>query len=212
MTTVLLTGFEPFDGDARNPSEEAVAETGRDWTGPEALVTAILHVAFDAAAADLRRLVAQHEPDVVIATGLAGGRGAVTPERVAINLRDARIPDNAGQQPADAPCVEGGPAAHFSSLPVKTIVRAIAAEGIPASLSHTAGTFVCNHVFYTAADLAAARPGLRSGFIHVPWSTETAPDDSPALPAATIARALGLAIRTVLDTEEDLSVPAGTLH
>ncbi|WOF22081.1 pyroglutamyl-peptidase I [Microbacterium betulae] len=212
MTTVLLTGFEPFGGDARNPSEEAVAEVGREWSGPETLVTAALPVAFDAAAEELRRLVVQHAPDLVIATGLAGGRDAVTPERVAINLRDARIPDNAGQQPADAPCVEGGPAAYFSSLPVKAIVRAIADDGIPASLSHTAGTFVCNHVFYAASGLAAAHPGLRAGFIHVPWSTETVPDDSPALPTATIARALALALRAALDSEEDLAVPAGTLH
>lgn len=212
MTTVLLTGFEPFGGDERNPSGEAVADAARAWAGPETLVTAVLPVAFDAAADRLRRLIEEVAPEVVIATGLAGGRAHVTPERIAINLRDARIPDNAGAQPVDEPSVAGGPAAHFANLPVKAIAAAIAAEGVPAAVSHTAGTFVCNHAFYVALHEASARPGMRAGFIHVPWSTETAPDGQPAIPADRIAHALVIAVRTALDVRIDDDRPAGTLH
>lgn len=213
MTTVLVTGFEPFGDDARNPSGEAVRAVEAAWDGAEELATAILPVSYDDAEAMLRDLIRGFDPDVVIATGLAGGRDAVTPERVAINLRDARIPDNAGAQPIDQPCVEGGPAAHFSSLPVKAIARAVEATGVPSAVSHTAGTFVCNHVFYVAAEEAARRPGMRAGFIHVPWSTESAPEGaSGALPAADIERALLTAIRTAVDTGADDATAAGTLH
>lgn len=212
MTTALLTGFEPFGGDARNPSGEAVAEVARTWDRPERLVTEILPVAFDAAADALRTLIGEHAPDVVIATGLAGGRTQVTPERVAINLRDARIPDNAGAQPVDEPSVPGGPSAYFATLPVKAIARAISDAGIPAAVSHTAGTFVCNHVMYVAADAAARRPGTTAGFVHVPWSDETAPDGAFALPSAEIARALGIAVRTALDVDRDDAASAGTIH
>ena len=212
MTTVLLTGFEPFGGDARNPSGEAVRAVARDWDRPERLVTEVLPVAFDAAGDALRGLIAAHSPGVVIATGLAGGRTQITPERVAINLRDARIPDNDGAQPIDEPSVAGGPAAYFASLPVKAIARAISDAGIPAAVSHTAGTFVCNHVMYVAADAAGGSPGTRAGFIHVPWSDETAPEDAPSLPAAEIARALGIAVRTALDVARDDRATAGTIH
>lgn len=212
MTTVLLTGFEPFGGDARNPSGEAVGDVARRWDRPERLVTAVLPVAFDAAADALRALIAEHSPDVVVATGLAGGRAHVTPERVAINLRDARIPDNDGAQPVDEPSVPGGPAAYFASLPTKAIARAIGDAGIPAAVSHTAGTFVCNHIMYVAADAAAARTGMRAGFLHIPWSDETAPDGAPSLPAADIARALDVAVRTALDVARDDAVTTGTLH
>lgn len=209
---MLLTGFEPFGGDDRNPSGDAVEQVAAAWTGQAELATAILPVAYDRAAERLRTLIAERDPDVVIAAGLAGGRTAVTPERVAINLRDARIPDNDGAQPVDAPSVAGGPAAYFATVPVKAIAREIDAAGIPAAVSHTAGTFVCNHVFYVAAHEAALRPGLRAGFVHVPWSDETAPDGAPSLPAADIARALDLAIRVTLEVSTDTPTPAGTLH
>lgn len=212
MTTVLLTGFEPFGGDARNPSAEAVHEVAAAWTGPETLITAVLPVAFAASAERLRRLMTDHRPDAVVLTGLAGGRRAVTPERIAVNLVDARIPDNDGAQPIDEPSVPGTPAAAFSTLPVKAIAHDIAAAGIPAEVSHTAGTFVCNHVFFVAAHEARAHPGTRVGFIHLPWSTETAPSpEVPALPASDLARALAIAVRTTLDVRADLGVPGGAI-
>lgn len=211
MTTVLLTGFEPFGGDAVNPSGQAVGLAAAGWTGPEVLVTAVLPVTFAGAAAELDRLVAEHSPDVVVATGLAGGRRGVTIERVAVNLLDARIPDNEGAQPIDQPSIAGGPAALFTSLPVKAIVQDAAAAGIPTSLSTTAGTFVCNHVFYRAASWAADN-GRRAGFIHVPWGTGQAPADEPELPVADIAQALLVAVRTTLGTPVDVTAVGGSLH
>ena len=210
MTTVLLTGFEPFAGDATNPSGDAVRAVEKRWRGEERLVVEVLPVAFDAAAARLRRLLDEHRPDIVIATGLAGGRSQVTPERVAINLADARIPDNDGAQPIDAPVVAGGPAAYFATLPVKAMAAAVSDEGIPAAVSHSAGTFVCNHVMYTALDAAA--PGVRAGFVHVPASRETAPEGVASLPLDDIARAVEVAVRTALDVHDDIDAPAGTLH
>jgi pyroglutamyl-peptidase len=212
VTTILLTGFEPFGGDASNPSGDAVRLVASSWTGPERLVTAVLPVTFAGAAAELRRLIAEHSPDLVLATGLAGNRAALSVERVAVNLTDARIPDNAGAQPVDGASVEGAPAAYFATIPVKAIARDIAAAGIPTEVSHSAGTFVCNHAFFTALDAAADRPGMRAGFIHVPWDAEHAPStDATALPVAEIARALEVAVRTALRTEKDLAVSAGSL-
>lgn len=211
MTTVLLTGFEPFGGDAANPSGEAVRIAAAQWAGPETLVTAVLPVSFSGAGAELERLLIEHSPDVVIATGLAGGRTGVTVERVAINLVDARIPDNDGAQPLDEPSLPGGEAAVFTSLPAKAIVRDAAAAGIPISLSTTAGTFVCNHVFYRAVAWAAAH-GRRAGFVHVPWGRGQAPAGEPELPVAEIARALLIAVRTTLDTVGDAATVGGSLH
>ena len=212
MTTVLLTGFEPFADDATNPSGDAVRLVAQAWSGPERLVTAILPVTFAGAAATLRSLIAEHAPALVIATGLAGGRAAVTPERVAINLVDARIPDNAGARPCDEPSLAGGPAARFTTLPAKAIVRDAAAAGIPAALSTTAGTFVCNHVFYHALDAAAGMPGMRAGFIHVPYARESAPSGAPSLPLGEIARALEIAVRTCVDNAADIDAAGGSLH
>ncbi|MEX0152592.1 pyroglutamyl-peptidase I [Microbacterium sp. LMI1-1-1.1] len=211
MTTVLLTGFVPFAGDASNPSGDAVRLVAERWTGPEELVAEVLPVTFDGAPARLRDLIAAHRPSVVLAVGLAGGRTAVTPERVAVNLADARIPDNDGAQPVDAPVVPDGPAAYFATLPVKAITAAVDAGGIPAALSHTAGTFVCNQVMYAALH-ATAGSDVRAGFVHVPYATETAPAGAPSLPLADIARALEIAVRTAVDTPADAALVGGALH
>ncbi|WP_285135845.1 pyroglutamyl-peptidase I [Microbacterium sp. lyk4-40-TSB-66] len=210
MTTILLTGFEPFAGDATNPSGDSVNTVAAGWRGPERLVVEVLPVAFDAAAARLRALIAVHRPDVIVATGLAGGRSQITPERVAINLADARIPDNDGAQPVDLPVVLGGPAAYFATIPVKAVAAAVADAGIPSAVSYSAGTFVCNEVMFTALD--AASPGVRAGFVHVPYAREDAPAGAPSLPLADIARALEIVVRTCVAVVEDLSTPAGSLH
>ncbi|MDY0909161.1 pyroglutamyl-peptidase I [Microbacterium sp. CFBP9034] len=212
MTTILLTGFEPFGGDAVNPSGEAVRRVDAGWDGPETLVTAILPVTFDGARAELGRLIDVHRPELVIATGLAGNRAAISVERVAVNLLDARIPDNAGAQPVDEPSVGDGPAAYFASLPVKAIARDIAAAGIPSEVSHWAGTFVCNHAFYTALHATSRSRGIRAGFLHVPWSAEHAPSaDAATLPLADIAEAIGIAVRTSLRTTTDAAISAGAI-
>ncbi|WP_417562010.1 pyroglutamyl-peptidase I [Microbacterium sp.] len=210
MPGVLLTGFEPFAGDATNPSGDAVRLVAERWGEPEPLATAVLPVSFDTAAAQLRQLIATHDPDVVICTGLAGGRSGISVERVAVNLIDARIPDNAGDQPVDTRSVADGPAAWFSTLPVKAIAAAVAGSGIPCTLSLSAGTYVCNHVFAHAVD--AVRPGARARFIHVPWAAGQAPHGEPELPIDDIARALVIAVRTALDVHQDTATPGGTLH
>lgn len=184
MPTVLLTGFEPFDGAASNSSWEAV----RRVTGVEGLVMAELPVEFGRASEVLAGLIAEHSPDLVIATGLADGRTAITPERVAINLEDARIPDNAGAQPRERTIDPDGPAAYLSGLPVRAIADAITAAGIPAQVSLSAGAFVCNSVMYRL--LGSVPEGVVAGFIHVPSA-----DD---LPVDEIATGLAIAVRVSL--------------
>jgi pyroglutamyl-peptidase len=208
---VLLTGFDPFDGEDTNPSWDAVQAV---VPVGYRLTTLRLPCAFGDSITVLREALAARRYDLVVCAGQAGGRPGVTPERVAVNLDDARIPDNAGARPIDEPVVPGGPAAYFTTLPVKACVAALQAEGIPASVSHTAGTFVCNHVFYGLMHLAETEyPELRAGFVHVPFSPQQAEGrDLPSLPVATTARALDLIIRTSLTTSTDLPVTAGALH
>lgn len=211
MTTVLLTGFEPFGGDIANPSGDAVRRVAAEWDGPATLIADVLPVTFAGAAARLRELIALHSPDVVISTGLAGGSTGIRVERIAVNLVDARIPDNAGAQPVDQPSSERAPSAYFATLPVKAIAAAIQDAGIPASVSHTAGTFVCNHAFFTALDAVA--PATKAGFVHVPWATGQSADASSELPLEHIARAIRIAIDVALtDDGSRRTVPGGALH
>ncbi|MEU4801098.1 pyroglutamyl-peptidase I [Actinosynnema sp. NPDC023587] len=215
---VVLTGFEPFGGDATNPSWDAVrlvAEELREGGSPAGyeLVAAELPCEFGRSVAVLRDLLVAHRPDVVVCVGQAGGRVGVTPERVAVNLDDARIPDNAGNQPIDEPVVAGGPTAYFGTLPVKACVEALLDADIPASVSHTAGTFVCNHVFYGLMHLVATEfPQVRGGFVHVPYAPGQGHEDAPSLDVGTTARALDLIIRTTVARTTDLRSTAGTLH
>lgn len=211
MIRVLLTGFEPFGDDDVNPSGLAVRRVAARWNGPAELITGVLPVTFADAANAVRSLMAEHEPQLVIAIGLAGNRSAITPERVAVNLVDARIRDNAGAQPIDQDVQPGGPAAYFSTLPVKAITRDIAAAGIPSEVSHSAGTFVCNQVFYAALDEAAKMPGTRAGFIHVPWSREHAPESAPSLPLEEIVRAIEIAVVTGIRLPFDVPLTGGTI-
>ncbi len=211
---VLLTGFEPFGGDTHNPSWPAAQEAAAllQERGITA-VAVLLPCDFVGSGPALDEALHRHQPEVVIACGLAGGRAAVTVERVAVNLQDARIPDNAGHQPAGTPVVDDGPVAWFATLPVKRVAASIQGEGIPAELSLSAGSFVCNHVF---AHLMSAAPGhgvRAAGFIHVPWDAEHAPEGvTPTLPAAQLARALAVAAEQSLDPAPDLTTPEGALH
>ncbi|SDH40852.1 pyroglutamyl-peptidase I [Microbacterium pygmaeum] len=211
MTRALLTGFEPFGTDAVNPSGLAVRRVAARWRGPGELITAVLPVTFADAPAALRSLLEEHQPDLVIATGLAGDRSAVTPERVAVNLVDARIPDNADRRPIDEPVLRGGPAAYFSTLPVKAIARDIRTAGIPAELSHSAGSFVCNQVFYAAMAATAATPEVRAGFVHVPWSSEHAPGGAPSLPLDAIVMAIEIALLTSIRSTHHARIAGGTI-
>jgi pyroglutamyl-peptidase len=196
MKSVLLTGFEPFAGASLNPSEQIVnALKARQIEGVE-LHTAVLPVVFTESSELLRHLIKLHKPDVVICLGQAEGRREISFERVAINLDDARLADNAGRVILDQPVVAGGPTAHLTTLPVKEMVAAVRAEGIAAGLSTTAGTFVCNHIFY-AMQNELAETSVVSGFIHVPLMSEQAGEFEglPTMPLDQQVRAIEVAIR-----------------
>jgi len=196
MKRVLLTGFEPFAGASLNPSEQIVnALNARQIEGVE-LHTAVLPVVFTESSELLRHLIELHKPDVVICLGQAEGRREISFERVAINLDDARLADNAGRVVLDQPVVAGGPTAHLTTLPVKEMVAAVRAEGIAAGLSTTAGTFVCNHIFY-AMQNELAETSVVSGFIHVPLMSEQAGEFEglPTMPLDQQVRAIEVAIR-----------------
>ena len=223
MKTVLLTGFEPFDSDCINPSWEAVRSLD-GWRcelpdGDAALVHARrIPCVFGAALRSLDQAIDELRPQLVLAIGQAGGRSEITPERVAINIDDGRICDNAGCQPIDLPVVEGAPAAYFSTLPIKALVHELRAAGIPASVSNSAGTFVCNHLFFGLMHRLATRPaagGTRAGFIHIPLMPEQAarlPGALPSLALETVVAALRIAVRTALSVREDIRESSGALH
>lgn len=214
MARVLLTGFEPFGGEAVNPSWQAAQAVAA--APPEGLsVTAVqLPCVFGESIAALRSAVAEVTPDLVVCLGQAGGRPGVTVERVAINVDDARIPDNAGAQPIDVPVVPGGPAAYFSTLPVKACVAAMREAGVPAALSNTAGTFTCNHVAYFLGHLIATElPGVRGGFVHVPSTPEQVTDGSaPSLPFETVATGIRALLLAAASTTDDLRITEGATH
>jgi pyroglutamyl-peptidase len=207
--TVLITGFEPFGGDVRNPSQEiALALAGRVVAGRR-IVGAVLPCVYGAAIVELRRLLRRHRPELIICLGLAAGRTEITPERIAINVDDARIPDNAGARPVDRPVIRGGPAAYWSTLPVKAIVAALRARGIPASVSQTAGTFVCNHVFYGLMHALRRRPGVRGGFVHVPGLPEQAAKGRPGLPRAAMIAGIATLVEVAVRTRRDRRAAGG---
>lgn len=209
---VLVTGFEPFGGEAINPSWMAAqALHGRTVAGHR-LIGAQLPTVFGHSIEVLRGLLHRHRPALVVCTGQAAGRAALSLERVAINVADARIPDNDGAQPVDTPVVAGGPAAYFTSLPIKAMFAALLAEGINAEVSQTAGTFVCNHVFYGLMHELATRHDLartRGGFIHLPWLPG---QGQPSMRLDEIVQGLRIAIECALVTVEDIRKEAGALN
>lgn len=207
---VLVTGFEPFAGAPVNPSGELVRRLTELGHPDCRIVGEVLPVSFDRAAGLLAAAIDAHDPDIVIALGLAESRHAITPERVAINLADAPIADNDGDQPRDAEIEHGGPAARFTGLPVKAISHALDAAGIPSDISLTAGSYVCNHVFYQLMGLAAARPGLRAGFIHVPATPQLG--GSPQFTLDELERGIRIAITTTLSTRVDVAHLGGSTH
>ena len=212
---VLLTGFEPFEKDPLNPSWE-VARALDGWQHAGATVRSVqLPCVFGDAITRLDQALQQWQPTLVLCLGLAGGRAALTPERVAINVDDARIADNAGRQPVDMPVVAGGPAAYFSTLPIKAMVRDMLAQGVPAAVSNTAGTFVCNHIFYALMHrLAQAGGTARGGFMHVPSLPALAAlhPGMPSMALETQVRGVQQAIQTALAVHEDVRETGGQLH
>lgn len=201
---ILVTGFEPFGGESRNPAAEAV-ELLPDTLGRAEIVKLILPVVRGEAPELLYRAVKEHRPHVVLSVGQAGGRSAVSVERVAVNLDDYRIGDNAGNQPVDEPVVPGGPDAYLCPLPVKSMVKLIRGAGVPAEVSLSAGTYVCNHLFYSACHMAEREfAGMRAGFIHIPYLPAQV-TDKPGMPSMDLslsAMAIKMALMAIVMENE----------
>jgi pyroglutamyl-peptidase len=209
----LVTGFEPFGGESVNPALEAVLRLPPRLDALE-IATASLPSVFGRTLAALEDALVATRPDIVLCVGQAGGRTELSLERVAINVDDARIADNDGQQPIDRPVVVGGPAAYFASLPIKAAVRALREAGLPAAISNTAGTFVCNHVFYGLMHLAASRSlPLRGGFLHVPYlpSQATRQGGAPSMALDDIVRGIEIVLGVAAERVEDIAVAEGRI-
>ena len=211
MKKLLLTAFTPFDGERINPALEAV-KLVKDKIGKLKIVKLEVPTVFGKSIDTVREAIERERPDFVLSIGQAGGRAEITPERIAINLDDARIPDNEGNQPIDDPIFPDGENAYFSTLPVKAMVEAIRKEGLPSSLSNSAGTYVCNHLMYGVLYYLDKRPSMKAGFIHVPYIPEQVKDkkEMPALPLSDIVRGLEAAIQAVEENELDLKKAFGS--
>ncbi len=195
MKTLLITGFDPFDGQAVNPSWAAV-EALPDIIGPYRLVKLQLLTEYGKAAQTVLAKAAECNPHVILCVGMAGGRKAVTPEVIAINLREASIPDNAGVKYENTPVIPDAPAAYFATLPVREMVRAIREQGIPTSLSYSAGTYVCNDLLYTLLH-HCKDTSTQVGFVHVPFLPQQAGEGQPSLPLEQMIGALIAAIKSL---------------
>lgn len=212
--TLLLTGFAPFGGETANPSWDAVAALDGCRIGGHRVIARQLPVTFGGSLKALRTALRETSPSLVLCVGQAGGRAQLSLERVAINIDDARIPDNAGRQPIDAAIVPGGPAAYFSTLPIKAMMAGLRDAGYPAEISQTAGTYVCNHVFYGLMHALRSRRSVRGGFLHIPYSPAQAAahPGTPSLAAETVTGAIRLALRIALATAADRKLAAGSEH
>ena len=201
---ILVTGFEPFGGETENPSAQVARGLPASLAGAE-IVTAILPVTCRGALETVTEAIRHHRPDAVLSLGQAGGRAAVSIERIAINVDDFSIPDNEGAQPKDQAIVPGGPAAYWSTLPIRAMEAAVRAAGVPCQISNTAGTFVCNHVLYAVRYwLEQHFPGTRNGFIHIPYLPEQVLD-KPGVPSMGLdlsVRAVEAAIRAIVENVE----------
>ena len=214
MKKVLVTGFDPFGGETVNPALEAVKRlNGKEIEG--CLVeTREIPTVFGKAIASLKESIEEIQPEMVICVGQAGGRPVITPERVAINVNDARITDNENNQPIDTEVVPGGPVGYWSTLPIKAMVKKMNDNGIPASVSNTAGTFVCNHIFYGLMEyLASFGNSIRGGFIHIPFLPEQIVRNSgqPSMGLEMIVKGLELAIEAALMNETDIVLVGGEI-
>lgn len=212
--TILLFGFEPFDGWARNPSWEAVAPLDGKRIAGHRVVARRLPVAFEDSLKLVRAAIREVSPSLVVCVGLASGRERISLERVALNVDDARIPDNRGRQPVDEAIVAGGPAAYFTTLPIKSMLASLDGAGFPAEISQTAGTYVCNHVFYGLMHALRNRRRVRAGFIHIPATPEQVAGDPrlSGLTTVAVTEALRRSLRVAITTTHDRRLAAGAEH
>lgn len=213
---ILVTGFDPFGDDVINPAIEAVKKLPDTVNGAE-IVKLEIPTVFNKSADVVREAIEKEQPDYVLNIGQAGGRYELTPERVAINIDDARIPDNEGQQPVDKPIKEDGEPAYFSQLPVKAMVDYMKNENIPASVSNTAGTFVCNHIMYQTLYLTMTEyPEVKAGFMHIPFLPEQVVErpNTPAMALDDIVKGITASLKAIVDFDgkEDLDAVGGKTH
>lgn len=211
---ILLTAFEPFGGDTVNPAQVAVRMVPDEVAGAQ-IVKIDVPVVVGKSIETVRRAMEKEQPDAVLCIGQAGGRIGLTPERVAINIDDARIPDNEDNQPIDQPIYADGAPAYFSSLPVKAMVAAIREAGVPASLSNSAGTFVCNHLMYGVLyHIAKSWPNMRGGFMHVPFLHEQVMNrpNTASLSSQDIVIGIRAALEAIVSNEKDAAHVMGATH
>ncbi len=212
---LLLTAFDPFGGSPINPALEAVKLVA-DQVGDVEVIKLEVPTVFGKSIATVAAKMAEVKPDAVLCIGQAGGRYDLTPERVAINLDDARIQDNEGNQPLDVAIFADGAPAYFSNLPIKAMVAKMRSVGLPASVSNTAGTFVCNHLMYGVLyHIAKSYPGVKGGFMHVPFvpsQTVGRPTPAPSMSELDIARGIEAAIAAIAENETDIVVAEGKTH
>ena len=211
---VLVTGFDPFGGEPINPAWEAVKAMKDTIAGAE-IVKMQIPTVVGKSIEKIHQKMKELQPDLVISVGQAGGRFGVTPERVAINVTDARIPDNEGNQPIDEPIFPDGPAAYFSNLPVKAMVQAIKDAGYPSVLSNSAGTYICNHVMYGILYYIEKEfPNVRGGFIHVPYAPSQVVNkpSTPSMALADITASLEAAVAAAISSKEDIHAVGGEIH
>lgn len=209
----LVTGFDPFGGDAVNPSSQAVSRLPPVVGGVE-VATAILPTSYANSANVLMAAIDAVRPEIVLCVGQAGGRTDLCLERVGINVQDARIPDNDGNQPIDVPVVANGPAAYFATLPVKACVAAMRRAGLPAMVSNTAGTFVCNHILYALMDIVRQHPTpMRGGFLHIPYLPEQASrvGGAPSMALDDIVRGIEIILETSAGQTDDIRTAEGRI-
>lgn len=204
---ILLTAFDPFDGESINPASESIRLLP-DQIGDIQIIKLEVPTVFGKSIDTVSAAIEKEQPDAVLCIGQAGGQYDLTPERVAINIDDARIKDNEGNQPIDRPIRPDGAPAYFSTLPIKAMVKNIRAAGIPASVSNSAGTFVCNHLMYGLLyTLANHYPHIRGGFMHVPYTpgqVVNLPSPTPCLNVRDIAAGIEAALKAIAENEQDI--------
>ena len=211
---ILISGFDPFGGEKINPAIESVKLLPDEIKGAKIIKVEIPTVARKSLK-KLEEVIEIEKPDVVLSVGQAGGRTDISVERVGINMDDFRIKDNEGNQPIDEKIAKDGPDAYLVTIPIKAMVQKMIENKIPASVSNTAGTFVCNHVCYGMAHLASTKyPNMRTGFIHIPFLPEQVVDkrNMPSMPLEMIAKGLEYAIEAIVENKEDIKVEGGATH
>lgn len=211
---IILAAFDPFGGEGVNPAWEGVKKVQNTIEG-HAVVKVEIPTVFHRSIKVLKEKIEEHDPKIILVVGQAGGRPQISVERVGINIDDARIPDNEGNQPVDEKILSHGPEAYFSNLPIKAMAKSIREAGVPASVSNTAGTFVCNHILYGLLHhINTENTRARGGFMHVPFIPAQVTDKpgQPSMALADITKAIEESLRAAVLYKKDIQTEEGSLH